>query len=78
MKGENLMATKNENRLVGKKMQKTHKEKIGPKGIEIQKENQKDRGDAEAGVDPQLDQLNDMPNDPTDRPLEKQKPERNS
>lgn len=67
------MATKNENRLVGKKMEKTHKTKIGPEGQEILKENHRDDGDAEAGVDPQVDQLNDMPNDPTDRPRENRK-----
>lgn len=67
------MATKNENRVVGTKMRKTHKEKIGPKGKEIQKVDHKDDGDAEAGVDPQVEQLNDMPNDPTDRPREKVK-----
>jgi hypothetical protein len=67
---EVTMATKNENRLVGTKMDKTHKVKIGPSGPELLDKDHKDQGDAEAGVDPQVEQLNDMPNDPNDQPKE--------
>ncbi|WP_333863348.1 hypothetical protein [Sphingobacterium sp.] len=67
------MATKNENRVVGTEMEKKKKVKLGINGEVLQDVNHKDRGDAEAGVDSQVDQLNDMPNDPTDRPKEKKK-----
>ncbi|MCW8311868.1 hypothetical protein ACR78Z_17450 [Sphingobacterium thalpophilum] len=65
------MATKNENRLVGREMEKKKKTKLGVDGESLRDVDQKDKGDAEAGVDPQAEQLNDMPNDPTDRPKEK-------
>ncbi|WP_286857020.1 MULTISPECIES: hypothetical protein [Sphingobacterium] len=65
------MATKNENRLVGKEMEKKKKVKLGTDGEVLKDVGHKDRGDAEAGVDPQVDQINDMPNDPTDRPKER-------
>ncbi|WP_293883653.1 hypothetical protein [Sphingobacterium sp. UBA1498] len=67
------MATKNENRVVGTEMEKKKKVKLGVNGEVIRDVNDKDQGDAEAGVDPQVDQLNDMPNDPTDRPKESRK-----
>ncbi|WP_294349853.1 MULTISPECIES: hypothetical protein [unclassified Sphingobacterium] len=67
------MATKNENRVVGTEMEKKKKVKLGVNGEVIRAVNDKDEGDAEAGVDPQVDQLNDMPNDPTDRPKESKK-----
>lgn len=67
------MATKNENRLVGKEMEKKKKVKLGIKGEVLKEVGHKDDGDAEAGVDPQTEQLNDMPNDPTDQPIEKGK-----
>ncbi|MDQ1150958.1 MULTISPECIES: hypothetical protein [Sphingobacterium] len=67
------MATKNENRVVGTEMEKKKKVKLGVNGEVIRDVNDKDQGDAEAGVDPQVDQLNDMPNDPTDRPKESKK-----
>ncbi|WP_293936378.1 hypothetical protein [Sphingobacterium sp. UBA5996] len=67
------MATKNENRVVGTEMEKKKKVKLGVNGEVIRDVNDKDHGDAEAGVDPQVDQLNDMPNDPTDRPKESKK-----
>ncbi|MDR6737869.1 hypothetical protein [Sphingobacterium sp. 2149] len=67
------MATKNENRVVGTEMEKKKKVKLGVNGEVIRDVNDKDHGDAEAGVDPQVDQLNDMPNDPTDRPKESRK-----
>lgn len=35
------------------------------------KEKRQQDGDAEAGIDPQVDQLNTMPNDPNTRPKEK-------
>lgn len=65
------MATKNENRLVGKKMEKTKKIKLGVQGEALESIDHKDSGDAEAGVDAQKDQLNEMPNDPNDQPREK-------
>lgn len=67
------MATKNENRLVGKEMEKEKKVKLGVEGEVLKEVDHKDDGDAEAGVDPQAEQLNDMPNDPTDQPSEKGK-----
>ncbi len=67
------MATKNENRVVGTEMEKKKKVKLGVNGEVVRDVNDKDQGDAEAGVDPQVDQLNDMPNDPTDRPKESKK-----
>ncbi|MGJ1405728.1 hypothetical protein [Sphingobacterium sp. G1-14] len=67
------MATKNENRVVGTEMEKEKKVKLGVNGETLRDVDDKDQGDAEAGVDPQVDQLNDMPNDPADRPKEKKK-----
>lgn len=66
------MATHNENRPVGKGIKKNYKEKLGPDGVELENADKKYDGDAEAGVDAQVDQLNDMPNDPTDQPKKKQ------
>ncbi|WP_336838519.1 hypothetical protein [Sphingobacterium siyangense] len=70
------MATKNENRVVGTEMEKKKKVKLGVDGEALWDVNDKDQGDAEAGVDPQVDQLNDMPNDPADRPKEMTSPEK--
>ncbi|KKO89347.1 hypothetical protein AAW12_25040 [Sphingobacterium sp. Ag1] len=67
------MATKNENRVVGTEMEKKKKVKLGVNGETLRNVGDKDQGDAEAGVDPQVDQLNEMPNDPTDRPKERKK-----
>ncbi|HAE65848.1 MULTISPECIES: hypothetical protein [Sphingobacterium] len=67
------MATKNENRVVGTEMEKKKKVKLGVNGETLRDVGDKDQGDAEAGVDPQVDQLNEMPNDPTDRPKERKK-----
>ncbi|WP_312190559.1 hypothetical protein [Sphingobacterium sp.] len=67
------MATKNENRVTGTEMEKKKKVKLGIDGEVVRDVDDKDRGDAEAGIDPQAEQLNDMPNDPTDRPREKNK-----
>ena len=67
------MATKEENKLVGNEMQKKRKVRLGKEGKVLEDVDTKHDGDAEAGVDPQQEQLNDMPNDPTDRPLEKKK-----
>ena len=67
------MATKNENRVVGTEMEKKKKVKLGVNGETLRDVGDKDHGDAEAGVDPQVDQLNEMPNDPTDRPKERKK-----
>ncbi|MFD2965754.1 hypothetical protein [Sphingobacterium bambusae] len=69
------MATKVENELSGigekrkKREGKTHKEL----GSIVEKTEKTKDGDAEAGVDPQKEQLNQMPNDPTDRPKEKKR-----
>lgn len=41
-------------------------------GSVIEKKKRTKDGDAEAGVDAQDEQLNTMPNDPTDRPKEKE------
>jgi hypothetical protein len=54
-------------------MEKKKKIKLGVNGESLRDVNDRDQGDAEAGVDPQVDQLNDMPNDPADRPKEKKK-----
>nr|WP_288811236.1 hypothetical protein [uncultured Sphingobacterium sp.] len=65
------MATKNENRLVGREMEKKKKVKLGAEGEILKNVDHKDRGDAEAGVDPHVHQINKKKNDPTDRPKEK-------
>ncbi|MDR2283608.1 MAG: hypothetical protein LBE37_10380 [Sphingobacterium sp.] len=70
------MATKDENKLVGNKMQKTKKVRLSSEGKVLEDVDAKHDGDAEAGVDAQEEQLNDMPNDPTDRPLEKRHKEK--
>ncbi|TDQ80009.1 hypothetical protein [Sphingobacterium yanglingense] len=70
------MATKEENKLVGNKMQKTKKVRLSSKGEVSEDVDVTQDGDAEAGVDAQEEQLNDMPNDPTDRPLEKRHKEK--
>lgn len=67
------MATKEENKLVGTKMEKNKKERLSRRGKILVEVDEKSDGDAEAGVDSQVEQLNDMPNDPTDQPLEKVK-----
>lgn len=64
------MATKDENKLVGNEMQKKKKVRLSSEGKILEDAETKHDGDAEAGVDPQEEQINDMPNDPTDRPLE--------
>lgn len=65
------MATIHEDKPKGKKMHKDKKEILTSKGTQVVGRNKKFDGDAEAGVDPQDNQLNDMPNDPTDMPKEK-------
>lgn len=70
------MATKDENKLVGNEMQKKYKVRLSKKGKVLEEVDKKHDGDAEAGVDPQEEQLNDMPNNPTDMPLEKKKTQR--
>lgn len=64
------MATKEENKLVGNEMEKKKKVRLSSKGKVLEDVDVKHDGDAEAGVDPEEEQLNDMPNDPTERPLE--------
>ncbi|MDH5826860.1 hypothetical protein [Sphingobacterium faecium] len=68
-----LMATKNENSKVGivnKKQQPKKKKTITSI---IDKRNKKQEGDGEAGVDPQVEQLNHMP-EPDTFPKEKIEP----
>lgn len=68
------MATKEENKLVGKEMVKKKKTRMSSKGKVLENADIKHDGDAEAGLDPQEEYINDMPNDPTDKPLEPTKP----
>lgn len=69
------MATKIENEKIGLGEKKKKKEGDTYKelGSVIEKTERTKDGDGEAGVDPQVEQLNDTPNDPTDRPLERRK-----
>lgn len=69
------MATKIENEKIGLGEKKKKKEGDTYKelGSVIEKTERTKDGDGEAGVDPQTEQLNDTPNDPTDRPLERRK-----
>lgn len=67
------MATKEENKLVGKEMLKKKKSRLSSKGKVLEDADIKHDGDAEAGLDPQDEHINDMPNDPTDHPLEPKK-----
>lgn len=73
------MATKVENETNGldeqkkKKQGKTYREL----GSVVEKTEKTKDKDAEAGVDPQEERINDMPNDPTDRPREKVRPNGN-
>lgn len=67
------MAIKKENAKVGlvNKERQPRKEKTITSVVE--KRNKKQEGDGEAGVDPQVDQLNDMP-DPDIHPREPKEP----
>ncbi|WP_437918771.1 hypothetical protein [Sphingobacterium sp. LRF_L2] len=67
------MATKVENELngIGEKDKKRKGNTYKELGSVVEKTEKTKDADAEAGVDPQAEQLNDMPNDPTDRPKEK-------
>lgn len=71
------MATKVENEKTGlhEKKKKKEGDTYRELGSVIEKTERTKDGDGEAGVDPQEERVNDMPNDPTDRPLERQKPE---
>lgn len=66
------MATKVENEKtgLGEKKKKKEGDTYRELGSVIKKTERTKDGDGEAGVDPQAEQLNEMPNDPTDRPLE--------
>ncbi|MBD1427542.1 hypothetical protein [Sphingobacterium arenae] len=70
------MVTKveNENTGIGEKRKKRELKTYRELGSVVKKTVPTKGGDGEAGVDPQVEQLNDMPNDPTDRPLESKKP----
>ncbi len=69
------MATKVENEKtgLGEKKKKKEGDTYKELGSVIKKTERTKDGDGEAGVDPQAEQLNDMPNDPTERPLEPKK-----
>ncbi|TCV10188.1 hypothetical protein EDC17_103633 [Sphingobacterium alimentarium] len=66
------MATIHEDKPIGREMHKDKKEVLTKDGHKKIDRDKKIDGDAEAGVDPQVDQINDMPNDPTDMPKEKE------
>lgn len=52
-------------------MHKEKKDILTSKGKkEVDRDDVMQDGDAEAGVDPHVEQINDMPNDPNDRPRE--------
>jgi len=64
------MALRGERLLIGKDFQKKHKKVLTKMGYQKTGTELKLDGDAEAGVDPQVDQVNTMPNDPTVQPKE--------
>lgn len=66
------MVTKVENEKTGLREKKKRKEGDTYKelGSVIKKTERTKDGDGEAGVDPQIEQLNEMPNDPTVQPLD--------
>jgi len=70
------MVTKveNENTGIGEKKKERERKTYRELGSVVKKTERTKDGDGEAGVDPQAEQLNDMPNDPTERPLEPKKP----
>lgn len=70
------MATKVENEKtgLGEKKKKKEGDTYRELGSVIKKTERTKDGDGEAGVDPQAEQLNDMPNDPTERPFEPETP----
>ena len=65
------MATIREEKPMGRDIHKDKKKVLTKKGYKKVDRDEKFDGDAEAGVDPQKEQLNEMPNDPTDQPKEK-------
>lgn len=67
------MPTKVENDTTGIEKKKNEDSKRELTSVVKKKEHKKQDADGEAGVDAQVEQLNDMPNDPTDRPKEKGK-----
>lgn len=69
------MGTKVENELngIGEKEKKRKGDTYKELGSVVEKTEKTKDGDGEAGVDAQDEQLNQMPNDPTDRPKEKKK-----
>lgn len=66
-----IMATKNENKDVGVQKENRDKKQKALTSV-IEKVHKKQDLDAEAGVDPQVDQLNEMP-EPNVFPKEKKK-----
>lgn len=64
------MATKNENKPIGRNMHKSKKAGLGIKGEIVEDKSAKNDGDAEAGLDPQEEHINDTPNDPEVHPRE--------
>lgn len=67
------MPTKVETTKTGIEKDKDKKDTHRELGSVIEKTEKTKDGDGEAGVDPQDEQLNTMPNDPTDRPREHSK-----
>ncbi|NQD72131.1 hypothetical protein HP439_15500 [Sphingobacterium shayense] len=69
------MATKVENEVsgLGEKLKKKKGKTYRELGSVVEKTQKSKDKDGEAGVDPQVEQVNQMPNDPTDRPKEKKK-----
>lgn len=60
------MATKIEKKPLGKGKDGDFKKKLTQEGEEKEDVYSKNQGDAEAGIDPQKEYLNDMPNDPNE------------
>jgi len=69
----NVMATKNESEKVGIVEKDRHPKKQKTLTSVVEKREKNREADGEAGVDPQLDQLNTMP-DPEVYPKEPKKP----
>ncbi|GGH24110.1 hypothetical protein FAZ19_16755 [Sphingobacterium alkalisoli] len=67
------MPTKVENNLSGIKKETKEATERGLTSVVNKKQDKKQHADAEAGVDAQMEQINDMPNDPNIRPKEKVK-----
>ena len=60
------MATKDEKKPLGNRMHKKYQKKLTKEGEEKEPSGARNEGDAEAGVDPQEEYLNEMPNNPNE------------